>query len=121
LPPLDLDAGAQSWPVKHADAIVCINMVHISPWRVTQGLFRNARAVLAPEAPLLLYGPYRRGGAHTAPSNAAFDESLRSRNPEWGVRDVETVEACATQHGFALERIYDMPADNFSLLFRAGA
>jgi Protein of unknown function (DUF938) len=91
LAPLLLDASAETWPVERVEAIICINMVHISPWTATAGLMRGAAAILRPGAPLYLYGPYRRKGGHTAPSNASFDADLRARNPEWGVRDVEAV------------------------------
>ena len=87
-PALQLDASATSWPVEHADTIVAINMLHIAPWRAAEGLMAGAGRVLRPGSVLYLYGPFRENGAHTAPSNAVFDESLKARNPEWGVRDV---------------------------------
>jgi hypothetical protein len=118
LPPLELDAAAPVWPVTRADALVSINMIHISPWRATQGLMAGAARVLPAGAPLYLYGPYRRHGLHTAPSNAAFDESLRARDPEWGVRDLEEVAALAAEHGLALQRSVAMPANNLSVIFR---
>ncbi|HEY8610881.1 MAG TPA: DUF938 domain-containing protein, partial [Roseomonas sp.] len=93
-PALALDA-AEDWPIAGVDAVLCINMIHIAPWAATLGLLRGAAARLASGAPLLLYGPYRRSGRHTAPSNAAFDEDLRGRNPAWGVRDLEVVAAAA--------------------------
>jgi hypothetical protein len=117
--PVALDVTAASWPVAHADAIVCINMVHISPWEATLGLFAGASRLLAAGALLYLYGPYRFGGAFTAASNAAFDRSLRSRDPRWGVRDVDELEAVARPHGFALRDTVAMPANNHSLVFRA--
>jgi hypothetical protein len=117
-PPLELDASAPAWPVTHADALVSINMIHISPWRATQGLMAGAARVLPAGAPLYLYGPYRQHGQHTAPSNAAFDESLRARDPEWGVRDLDEVVALAAAHGFALQRSVAMPANNLSVIFR---
>jgi len=80
-PALALDAAAPAWPVAAADAVVGINMIHIAPWAAAEGLMRGAAAILPPGAPLILYGPYRRGGAHTAPSNAAFDADLRARDP----------------------------------------
>ena len=85
--PLDLDAAVARWPIETADAVVCINMTHIAPWEATEGLVAGAARILPSEGPLYLYGPYRRGGHHTAPSNAAFDASLREHNPDW---------ACAT-------------------------
>jgi SAM-dependent methyltransferase len=117
LEPIRLDASGE-WPPTQADAILCINMVHISPWSATEGLMRGAGAVLQAGAPLILYGPYRRAGVPTAASNAAFDASLRSRDPEWGLRQVEAVEAEAAANGFVLERIVEMPANNLTLVFR---
>jgi hypothetical protein len=119
LEPLHLDASAEDWPVEAADAILCVNMVHISPWAATEGLMRGAGRLLPASAPLILYGPYRRSGVPTAPSNEAFDESLNSRNPDWGLRELEAVEAEAARHGLRLERVVEMPANNLSLVFRA--
>ena len=116
--PLALDAARTPWPIAHADALICINMVHISPWSATEGLFNGARAILPAGAPLYLYGPYKRGGAHTAPSNAEFDLSLRARNDSWGVRNLEEVADCAARNGFAGPEIVEMPANNLSLIFR---
>jgi Protein of unknown function (DUF938) len=118
LEPLRLDASAESWPVASADAILCVNMVHISPWAATEGLMRGAGRLLAAGSPLVLYGPYRRAGVPTAPSNESFDASLKSRNPEWGLRDLEAVEAEAMEHGLRLERVLEMPANNLTLVFR---
>jgi hypothetical protein len=118
LAPLALDAAATPWPIRKADAILCINMIHISPWAATVGLFANAAMLLPEGAPLVLYGAYKRGGAHTAPGNVAFDESLRAQNPEWGVRDLETVAALAMQSGFGDPQIVEMPANNLSVIFR---
>ncbi len=118
LPPIALDAAAV-WPIAHADAVLCINMVHISPWAATLGLLAGAAELLPVGAPLFLYGPYRQQGVPTAPGNEAFDESLKSRNAEWGLRSVEAVAAAA--HGFALDRIVAMPANNLSLVFRRQA
>jgi len=117
LPPLMLDA-AGTWPVDRADAILCVNMVHISPWSATVGLMAGAGRVLPAGAPLLLYGPYRRAEVETAPSNAAFDTSLKRRNPDWGLRDVADVRAEAEANGLALARLVDMPANNVTLVFR---
>jgi SAM-dependent methyltransferase len=119
LEPLRLDASAEAWPVGSADAILCVNMVHISPWAATEGLLRGAGRMLAGGAPLILYGPYRRSGITTAASNEAFDQSLRARNPEWGLRDLDSVEAEAARHGLRLERVFEMPANNLTILFRA--
>ena len=118
LEPLELDAAAPEWPVHRADAILCINMVHISPWAATEGLMRGAGRLLPPGAPLILYGPYRRAGVPTATSNEAFDESLRARNPRWGLRDLEAVAAEAERHGLAFERLWEMPANNLTVAFR---
>jgi SAM-dependent methyltransferase len=118
LPPLELDAAAAAWPVERADAIVSINMIHIAPWRAAEGLMAGAGRLLAPGAPLYLYGPYRQHGRHTAPSNAAFDESLKARDPEWGVRDLDEVAELASRHGLALQRTVAMPANNLSVIFR---
>jgi len=117
-PALAIDAAAPGWPVTAADAVLCINMIHISPWAATEGLLRGAAAILPPGGPLILYGPYRRGGAHTAPSNAAFDADLRARNPAWGVRDLEAVAALAAEHGFGPPAVAEMPANNLTVTFR---
>lgn len=116
-PAIALDVRQDDWPVDHADAILCINMIHISPWEATVGLMRGAGRLLRPGGLLYLYGPYRRDGAHTAPSNAAFDADLRARDPSWGVRDLEQVAAEAETNGLLLDRIVSMPANNLSLLF----
>jgi hypothetical protein len=118
LPPLLLDASAADWPVAAADAVLCINMIHISPWASTIGLMRGAAAVLPPGAPLYLYGPFRQDGAHTALSNAEFDRSLRDRNPAWGVRDLADVVALARSAGLEGPAVTAMPANNLSLVFR---
>jgi hypothetical protein len=97
---------------------VCINVVHVSPWAATLTLFDGVREVLPPEGVLFLYGPYRRDGRHTAPSNEKFDADLRAHNPEWGLRDVDELAEVADRVGFALAEIVDMPANNFSLVFR---
>jgi len=119
LDPLRLDASAGSWPVAAADAMLCVNMVHISPWAATEGLMRGAARLLAAGAPLVLYGPYRRAGVATAPSNKAFDASLKARNPSWGLRELEAVEAEAAKNGLRLERVVEMPANNLTAVFRA--
>jgi hypothetical protein len=116
-PAIALDVRQDAWPIDHANAILCINMVHISPWEATVGLMRGAGRLLQSGGLLYLYGPYRRDGAHTAPSNAAFDADLRARDPRWGVRDLEDVAAEAEANGLALDRIVAMPANNLSLLF----
>lgn len=115
-PPLMLDAAAAPWPIDAADAVLCINMVHIAPWQATLGLMAGAARLLAPGAPLILYGPYRREGVPTAESNEAFDRSLRDRDSRWGLRDVEAVTAAA--RGFALDHLIEMPANNLVLVYR---
>jgi hypothetical protein len=107
-----------SWGIEAAAAIVCINMIHISPWASAQALIGGAGRLLGAGGVLVLYGPYRRGGAHTAPTNAAFDEQLQRRNPAWGVRDMEDVVALADAAGFDADEPVEMPANNFSLVFR---
>lgn len=121
LPPLMLDAAEAAWPIGAADAILCINMVHISPWEATLGLMAGAGRLLAPGAPLFLYGPYRQRGVPTAESNEAFDVSLKTRNPAWGLRHVEDVSAAAAAQGLVLDRLVAMPANNLSLVFRRGS
>jgi SAM-dependent methyltransferase len=120
LPPLALDVTAPAWPVAEADAIVCVNMVHISPWEASLALFDGAARVLAPAGVLFLYGPYRFDGA-TAPSNEEFDRSLRARDPRWGVRDVRDLGAAALARGFHLAHVVAMPANNHSLVFERRA
>ena len=102
------------WPTIEVDLMLCVNMIHISPWRCTQALMRGAARTLRPGGVLYLYGPYKREGRHTAPSNERFDASLRSRDPEWGVRDLEAVVAEA--RGFSLSEVVAMPANNFSVV-----
>lgn len=115
--PMQLDA-AGDWPVAQADAILCINMIHISPWAATLGLLRGAGAALPPGGLLYLYGPYTRAGVDTAPSNLAFDASLKARDPRWGLRGVEDVMAAADTERLRFDRLIEMPANNLSLLFR---
>jgi hypothetical protein len=113
-----LDVTAEPWPIAAADAVVCINMIHIAPWAAAEGLMRGAGRVLPAGGVLYLYGPYVRGGRHTAASNAAFDASLRTQNPEWGVRDLEAVADLAVAQGFAAPIVVEMPANNLSLVLR---
>ena len=117
-PPVALDVSRHPWPVDRADVVVCINMIHISPWQATLDLIAGSARVLREGGILFLYGPYRRFGAHTAPSNADFDADLRRRNPEWGVRDLEAVADIARTNGFAFDEAVPMPANNFSVIFR---
>jgi hypothetical protein len=103
--------------VARADAIVCINMIHISPWAATEGLMTGAGRILPVGGLLYLYGPYREAGRPTAPSNEAFDASLKARNPAWGLRLLQDVEAEAARHGLALAERVEMPANNLSVVF----
>jgi SAM-dependent methyltransferase len=115
-PPLDLDTTRAPWPIEQADAAVCINMIHIAPWAATESLMAGASAILPPAGVLYLYGPFKREGVHTAPSNQAFDESLRAENPAWGLRDLEAVTDLAAEHGLALREVAEMPANNLSVI-----
>jgi SAM-dependent methyltransferase len=118
LAPALLDAAAAVWPVEQADAVLAINMAHIAPWSATLGLVAGAARVLRPGGVLLLYGPFRVGGAHTSPGNESFDADLRARDPDWGVRDSEAVVAAAEAHGMALAADIPMPANNRMIVFR---
>lgn len=115
---LALDAVDDAWPIERADVVLCCNMIHIAPWEAAVGLVSGASRILSRGGVLYLYGPYRRDGRHTAPSNEAFDRDLRQRNPAWGVRDLETVTALAASRGFGPPEIIEMPANNLSLLFK---
>ena len=116
--PLVLNAAdAGSWPAGPIDAVVCLNMIHIAPWAAAEGLMAGCGRLLEPGGVLCLYGPFREGGVHTAPSNAAFDESLKARDPAWGVRDLEAVADLAASRGLDLAERIAMPANNLSLIF----
>jgi hypothetical protein len=117
-PPLAFDVHEARAPLDRADAVVCINMIHIAPWSACAALMRHAGALLSAGAPLVLYGPFMRDGAHTAPSNAAFDANLRARNADWGVRDLGAVDALARGEGFELASTTAMPANNFTVVWR---
>ena len=119
-PALEIDVTRSTWPVERANAVLCCNMIHIAPWEAAVGLITGAARLLPPGGLLFTYGPYRRGGRHTAPSNEAFDADLRRRNPAWGVRDLETVIELARGQGFLPPEIVEMPANNLSLLFTRG-
>lgn len=127
LPPIALDATDSVWPVEQDSyqnsesitAIVNINMIHIAPWPACLGLMAGAGRILPPGGVLYLYGPYKQEGRHTAPSNAAFDESLQAQNPDWGVRDLEAVIAAAEGEGLAFVKTIAMPANNLSVIFQA--
>jgi SAM-dependent methyltransferase len=122
--PLALDVRARPWPLAGpVDAVLAINLIHIAPWEVTLALVAGAAAALAarPAGLLLLYGPYREGGVHTAESNAAFDARLRAEDPAFGVRDLGEVAALAAAHGFAAPAVTRMPANNLTVVFRRAA
>jgi hypothetical protein len=117
-PAIRLDATASRWPITGADAILCINMVHISPWAATEGLIRQAAQLLPAGGPLYLYGPYRQSDVPLAASNAVFDDSLRRRNPKWGLRELDAVAESARAAGFGEPQVTTMPANNLSVVFR---
>lgn len=118
--PIVLDSAAPDWPIERADALLNINMVHISPWRSALGLLDGAAGLLGGGAPLILYGPWLTDEIDTAPSNLAFDGDLRRRNPQWGLRQVEDFAAAARSRGLELLEQRPMPANNLMLLFRKG-
>jgi hypothetical protein len=116
--PLELDVHGALPALGPVAAVVCSNMIHIAPWSACEALLTHAGVLLHPGAPLVLYGPFMRDGVHTAPSNAAFDASLRARNPAWGVRDVTDVDELARLAGFALQVTIAMPANNLTVVWR---
>jgi len=116
--PVLLDASAPDWPIDRADAVLSINMVHISPWPSALGLIAGAARVLPSGGPLILYGPWLKGDIPTAPSNLEFDADLKARDPDWGLRNVEEFAAAAAEKGLMLEQTRAMPANNLMLLFR---
>ena len=134
-PPIELDVRNPIWDVEQDKlpkplqdmgfnrdsivAIININMIHISPWSACLGLMAGARRILPPNGILYLYGPFKQGGKHIAPSNANFDESLQAQNPEWGVRDLDEVVAVAQAQNLSLVETYAMPANNLSVIFQA--
>ncbi len=124
LPPaLDIDVTHPDWKSAAAeravfDAVFCANMIHIAPWEATLGLLAGALRHLKPHGRLVVYGPFKRNGDHTAPSNAAFDQSLRSQNPKWGIRDLERVTEEAVRQGFGSPDIIEMPSNNLTLIFQ---
>jgi cyclopropane fatty-acyl-phospholipid synthase-like methyltransferase len=125
LPPRQLDVRDSVWAVDcdlpaPVSAIVNINMLHISPWSCCEALFAGAAKVLNQGAVVMLYGPFKRDGLHTAPSNTVFDEQLRSQDPEWGVRDLKAVVDVAMEQEFACQRVIEMPANNLSVVFEKG-
>ncbi len=118
LEPLLLDAASSDWPVSAADAMLCINMIHISPWEASEGLFAAAGRLLPQGAPLVLYGPYFEDAVEPAESNLAFDRSLQQRNQAWGIRRIEDVDALAEKNGLKRMRRAEMPANNLTLVYR---
>lgn len=122
LPPIQLDAAAPGadWPITQADAILCCNMVHIAPWAATIGLMAGAGSLLPPGAPLILYGPFIEDGVETAQSNLDFDQSLKARNPAWGLRRLEDLDQLAHASGLHRTSRYQMPANNVVLVYRKG-
>jgi hypothetical protein len=116
--PLTLDVTSNHWPIERCDAVMCANMIHIAPWVACLGLLDGVARILDGDGPLCLYGPFKRNGTHTAPSNEAFDRSLQDRNPAWGVRDLDEVTKEANYRGFALDRVFEMPANNLTAVFR---
>ncbi len=119
-PAIALDAAAGEWPVESADAVLCVNMVHISPWQATVGLFEGAGRVLASGAPLILYGPFLEADVDPAPSNLAFDESLKTRDPAWGLRQVGELDGLARANRLSRAARHIMPANNLVLVYRKG-
>jgi hypothetical protein len=124
--PLRIDLSDPAWCAEMQDgsgpgnvlAVFCANVIHIAPWQVAEGLFAGAGRYLRTDGMLFLYGPFKRNGEHTAPSNAAFDANLRDKNPQWGVRDIEAVEQLAANAGLVLRQVTEMPANNLTLVFQ---
>ena len=116
--PINLDVTRLPWPLQTADAVVCINMIHVAPWSATLALLEGTKALLPTQHVLFLYGPYRRFGQHTSKSNEQFDSDLRAHDPEWGLRDLEAVSDVAAGAGFVLAETVEMPANNYSLVFK---
>tara|TARA_R110002020_G_scaffold26460_8_gene85474 strand:+ start:3985 stop:4599 length:615 start_codon:yes stop_codon:yes gene_type:complete len=119
--PLGLDVIGGNWPIDAADAIVCINMIHIAPWAATLALMSGAGRILPAGGPLVLYGPFRRHGINAAPSNDRFDIDLKIRNAAWGIRDIADVTAEAEAAGLRLDEVVEMPANNLTVVFRKAA
>ena len=118
--PVAIDTREEAWGIEHDTpfaAVISLNMIHIAPWESALGLLGGAGRLLRRDGALFLYGPFMRGGAHTAPSNAAFDADLKRRDPRWGVRDVDDLAHQAAPHGLELSDIVEMPANNLSLVF----
>ena len=117
-PAIALDAAQANWPIAAADAVLCVNMVHISPWSAAVGLFTGAGRILTSGAPLVLYGPFIEPGRETAPSSLAFDHSLKQRNSEWGLRNTADLDALASSSGLMRTARHAMPANNLVLVYR---
>ncbi|WP_234033903.1 DUF938 domain-containing protein [Qipengyuania gaetbuli] len=113
-----IDATVPEWPVQHADAVVCVNMIHISPYAATEGLFAGAGKLLSKGQSLILYGPFIETGVGTAPSNLAFDADLKARNAAWGLREVEALDELAQLNGLVRTARHEMPANNLTLVYR---
>lgn len=118
--PVELDVTQPVWPIPRADAIYNANMVHIAPWSVAEGLFHGAGTLLEAGAPLITYGPYQIDGRHTSESNQRFDQSLRDRDPEWGVRDLADLAVLAARHGLRERERVAMPSNNFLIVWEKG-
>ena len=117
-PALSLDASASDWPIAAADAVLCINMAHISPWEAAIGVFTGASQLLLGGGPLIFYGPFLEAGTQTAASNLAFDQSLKLRNANWGLREVSALDALGVENGFERRARHEMPANNLTLVYR---
>jgi hypothetical protein len=117
-PPLHLNVMEPKWHVNAADAVICINMVHITPWTCCENLLRGCAHVLSPGAPLVLYGPFKQNGQHTASTNAEFDQTLRGKNAEWGIRDMTEIAEAGKAHGLMIEDPIPMPSNNFCVILR---
>ena len=120
---LNLDVEKRPWPLPQTvqgtvNAVVCINLLHISPASCTDAVLEESALLLPSGAPLIIYGPFMRNGAHTSASNAAFDQSLRQRNPQWGLRDLNTITSIAASTGFKINNVVSMPANNLTLVLR---
>ncbi len=120
LEPLRISTCDEAWNIGKFDAALCCNMIHISPWESCQGLFKHLSQHLVKDGTVFLYGPFIQDGLDTAPSNLAFDASLRSRDPKWGIRNLTAVAQEAKSHNFIQQQIYEMPANNLCVIFRKG-
>lgn len=118
MPAVHLNVTSDNWPVPDVGMVYNANMIHISPWECTVGLFKGANRHLKKDGVLMMYGPYKRDGQHTAASNESFDQSLKSRNTQWGIRDIEEVMALAKENNLILQDIIEMPANNFSVIYK---